>query len=776
MVVSGQQWASGLGQRVAALVVAGMVVVALLDYPTARVGLAVMLVGVAGIALRYPGAWLGALPLLLPIVNLAPWSGRYFFEEYDFLVWVAVAVSLWQGYYQPRRWVGLSLAAWLALGVFTLSYGLALARGLWPLDPLDENAFSSYYSHYNALRVARSWGLALVLLPPLLGLLAEDRDRAKRYFVGGMQLGLLGTGLIVLWERGVVYDLFNSPGLYGKLRNLLDFATPYRISAFFSEMHTGGEAIDGYLALAWPFALLGVFKSRSRVGTILAFAALGLGLYAAVVTFSRATYLAVGVGMVVMLIAVAGRVTARVPRWELLAGLVGIVGLGALALRGYRQGGYLALLGELFAVSAAIGLGYLAPRLDRRVWLSGMVAAPSLAVIAITHAQVSSKWGQVDGSTAVGYALMSTLVLAGFGGWLGSRVRGVVNVRGLCVAAVVVGLGMLVVVPSLFGSRMESRFSEVGSDFQTRYQHWSHALELMDPEPMTWLFGMGLGRFPGVYAYDWERDEGGTFRFVREPGNVVLRLSGGKDLRFGQRLGLAAWEDYVMSFDYRTEAPRAMLYVRVCRRHIVRPYEWNPDCRVFERTVASSQGAWTHIDWPFNIGALGDSVLPLGRQFLLVEISNRRVYDLLSEPPALVDFDNVEVLDNTGQNRLENGDFERGIDYWLPYYDFNHLPWHIKNVWVNVVFEQGGLGVLAFLGLVGYGLWRAWRYRWSEDGIPLVAWGAIWGFLAVGLVGTLMDVPRIMWLCFLVLFLVYGEGRERRRSRRSFRRAHGRME
>ena len=48
---------------------------------------------------------------------------------------------------------------------------------------------------------------------------------------------------------------------------------------------------------------------------------------------------------------------------------------------------------------------------------------------------------------------------------------------------------------------------------------------------------------------------------------------------------------------------------------------------------------------------------------------------------------------------IRNGDFSKGADYWF-FKTHSHLPWHIKNLWVEVLFDQGWFGLATFVGLL----------------------------------------------------------------------------
>lgn len=750
-------------QRVLAIGVFGVLIASVLDYPGYQ---ALLLSGLAAytfLGIRYRGSWLCAFPALLPVLNLASWSGRYFFEEFDLFLLATVGVSLWQGLYDSRRRLRLSLAGGTLILAFLASVSWAVLNGLLPLETLDNNSFSSYYSHYNALRVGRGFFWSLLLVPPLFGAWAEDAEKARNYLATGILIGLLGTGIAVLWERGFLVDLLYGKSRYAIFKSLLDFSTTYRITAMFSEMHTGGEAIDGYLALAWPFAVYGLFNGRSRWLIVASAIGLALGLYSAMVTFSRGTYLSLAVVASVFAMGAAVRFTRRHSPWLAGLGLLGIGGMVGLAIISFREGGILALGALVFGFALATVLAFLGARLGAGILISGNALAVILPLAVIVKAELSSKWAVHSGfGEAFGIALALVAGAFGLAALLGRLARRTLDFRSLGTLVAMLATGLVVLVPPILGSRMEARFADVAKDYGTRTAHWLTALEIMDEDWGTKLFGMGMGTFPRTYLLNRGKDEGGTFSFKSESGNTYLHLSGSQDLRLGQRVGLPANRAYLVSMDYRTTAEAAMIYLRVCRRNIIQLMEWNPECRTFSKNIQSTKDQWEHADWQLDIGDLGATYSRLGRRPLTLEIMNRREYALMMKPIALVDFDNISIQDGDGKEWVENGDFSSGIDHWFPYCDFNHLPWHIKNIWVNLYFEQGIFGVVAFVSLIVYGFAKAFRAARQGDGFALAVLASLLGFLSVGLIGTLIDVPRIMVLFYLLLFTYFYRPRRER--------------
>ena len=76
------------------------------------------------------------------------------------------------------------------------------------------------------------------------------RAQSERWRAG-LVAGLVFASLAILWER------LAFPGL-------LNFSSDYRTTALFWEMHVGGAALDGFLALTAPFAVREVLVARVR--------------------------------------------------------------------------------------------------------------------------------------------------------------------------------------------------------------------------------------------------------------------------------------------------------------------------------------------------------------------------------------------------------------------------------------------------------------------------------------------------------------------------------
>ena len=307
-------------------------------YPLDRVMAGALLAGYGLLVVLRPASWLIIVPAVWPVVDLAPWSGHFHVTESDALILTTLAaLGLREAFAPPpatlkgRAPVKLTLAALALFGLLAASVVISGLRGLYPLPPLDAAALVSYSSGLNALRVGKGFVLAFALIPFLHLAIRRDGDAALERLTRGMMLGLGTCALAALWER------LAFPGL-------TDFANDYRTTALFWEMHVGGAALDAWLMLCFPFAVLALSQARSAPGKALALLVLGIGSYALFTTFSRIVYAALVISLSLLgALALARPASTATPRRPGV-----LVALIAIALLGcglsFPEGGYRALL------------------------------------------------------------------------------------------------------------------------------------------------------------------------------------------------------------------------------------------------------------------------------------------------------------------------------------------------------------------------------------------------------------------------------------------------
>ncbi|MDN3919642.1 hypothetical protein [Roseateles violae] len=334
-----------------------------LHYPLSAPAAVGVWLAVALAALRWwprtPALLLG----LLPIVGFAPWSGWISFEELDLLVlacaaggYAGVALRLAPQQERAPAWRHMLVYSPLVLLLLTLfgaSLLLALQRGIADAGGFVFGWYQGYHEPMNSLRLSKSFFLVALLLPLWKQAGASRPGELSRALLWGMVLALAGCCLAAIWERHA-------------FTGLLDFSTDYRSTALFWEMHVGGAALDGCLALTAPFAVLALLRARTPAQFMAMMLLAMLTAYVCLTTFSRGVYLAVPLGLATLVllrggqrrraIRVAGANTAplmSVPPAAKLGGLLlaaAFVGAAALMFgsSGYR--GLLALLGAMLVL------------------------------------------------------------------------------------------------------------------------------------------------------------------------------------------------------------------------------------------------------------------------------------------------------------------------------------------------------------------------------------------------------------------------------------------
>ncbi|USX24315.1 hypothetical protein NHH73_16945 [Oxalobacteraceae bacterium OTU3CINTB1] len=768
----------------------------LIHYPFRPLAAALAVAAYAALLWWRPALWLLLVPAALPWLDLGTWTGWFYVDELDLMLMATAAVGYWR--LAPCERTGrLPTVAKLLLAAVIAATAIAAVRGLLPLPPLDLNAFVSYNSHYNSLRVAKGLAWALVLLPLLTRSVGPELSGLRTLLTPGMLLGLCCTALIQGWERWLF------PGL-------LNFSTDYRPTASFSAMHTGGAALDAFLALSFPFVacwLLGPTK-HWQLGAALVL--LMMGLFTGFTTFSRDVWLAYAASGVVIGCLVGGpQLAAGKLRPGVLAAMAVLLAvISALLMRSFATGGYrtlgalLVLLGATLltgglpraagwalrprylvwagAAAAALLLLDLALFLAlRKLTVPGWAKAPYLSLAAAGFAAGLAgiaalagprAWREHATALALGaypaLAVACLLVARHWGGMPAALdAAWVVGLGGMiCVtsllfhqplwhigrASVTFGAGaaalLAMAIPVLGSSYMGERISTVAQDWELRTRHWDEALQMMPDDLPTALLGAGLGSYPRTYY--WGNTLGirpGSFRYETDlAGNNYLRMAapvhprGYSDvLRHIQHVRLEPNTNYRISLDVKRGDPKAVVWLAVCERWLLYPQ----NCVSPGRKPTPADGRWQHFDLDFYSAGMGQ------RWGLPVQL------ELASGGQAgIVDIDNVSVrARDGGPELLRNGDFTAGQAGWFFTSDRDHLPWHIKNFYIHTYFEQGWLGTVAMGLLLVYAAGRMARSAWHGRVEAAVFLAALTGALVVGVFDSLFDVPKVQLLFMLLL-------------------------
>ena len=474
---------------------------------------------------------------------------------------------------------------------------------------------------------------------------------------------------------------------------LWNFSGRYRTTALFWEMHVGGAAIDAYLALATPFVAWALWSSRSPLRWAAAAALALLTGYACLTTFSRGVYAAVAGPLVVLGLLLAGRRVGD----EVRAAVLGALWIGVLAL----------------CTAASLALAF-------------------------------DAWGCAGAG----------LVLLGLGGALLVLKRLMPSLRWRPVAALALGVALALEVAVVLGlgSFMRERMAASDRDLGSRLVHWQNGLSLMRG-PADWILGIGLGRLPAAYARAVPGQEfPGDVQFAQSgpgQGSGSVRVFGPKTrsylnglLALTQRVTLRPVLPYRVVFDVRAVS-NADVYLRLCEMHLLYPR----NCQAGFVRVTPGDPEWRHVTV-----RLRGLLLDTGRAW----VPRLGVFSIaVVNAGGVAEFDNVSLVAPDRTEALANRDFSQGLARWFPAAQGYYVPWHIDNLYLEVLIERGVPALLAFLLCMGFALRRLAGAAGRAAPIAPFLAASLCGALCVGVVSSVMDMPRVAFLMLLLtLFAV----------------------
>ena len=320
----------------------------------------------------------------------------------------------------------------------------------------------------------------------------------------------------------------------------------------------------------------------------------------------------------------------------------------------------------------------------------------------------------------------------------------------LLVSLSVVLIVLLCAVPVFKGELMQHRIQVAQQDSQSRHQHWLATIDMMGNDFVSQAFGMGLGSFPRHYFWSNQQSSvPATYSISAENNNQFLKLRGGDALFLGQYISLKALahQTLTVSMDLRSPQGNGSLSVPICEKSL----QYSFKCISTEFKIAARQ--WFHVEKSFDsqeVGAPSNAIATgvLTRPVQLALYAG-------GDPNTVLEIDNLRLTDAQGNDLLANGDFSSGLDRWF-FSTERHNPWHVFNLWVQVLFDMGWLGLIALLALllsVYYRLLRALRH----DRYAPILLASFTGFLVIGYVDSPFDAPRLSFLFFLwVVFALFG--------------------
>lgn len=321
--------------------------------------------------------------------------------------------------------------------------------------------------------------------------------------------------------------------------------------------------------------------------------------------------------------------------------------------------------------------------------------------------------------------------------------------RGATVAlllALFAEVGMVVSV----GSYVLERVSNARDDLDSRIMHWQRGLAALQ-STTDWLLGVGPGRLPSHYAMSGPMEElSGKAYSASESDNLghrnsfVALLGPATNTRIGgqfaltQRVPAPMGGLHMVQMDVRAKE-NADLKIEWCARHLL--YDGN--CQTAQIQVSAGP-TWQ----PVALHLEGE---PTETHWYAPHLALFTLSVLT--PGAKLDIDNIQLLALGDSNLLANGEFSEGLAQWLGSAQSYFLPWHIDNLYLEFLVERGLLGLSVFCLLAIASIWRNISADVHATGYEPYYVAAMTGALFVGMTGSVMDVPRVM---FLLYWLILG--------------------
>jgi hypothetical protein len=401
-------------------------------------------------------------------------------------------------------------------------------------------------------------------------------------------------------------------------------------------------------------------------------------------------------------------------------------------------------------VGAAVGLLILSVRLPLaggRPWWSALRAGAAAVGVGVLLTVVLNEWG---------YPAAAAL-LALLGAWLGWRwhARGRTEGRRLARALLVVVLlaeAAIMLGPDSF---MHARLTQRAQDYESRTAHWTRGLDLRR-SVADHLFGLGWGRLPHHYDRFAPRGE--------FPGRVQWRPASASDSaharlsgpRTRQRIaGLYALTQrvegappYQLAMNLRADRP-LLVHARVCESHLL--YDGSCQAAIIQVKAAADRGG----AWARHQAQLVGPSPSTDRSITRMRVFSLTVLTVGGE----ADIDDVQLVRPSGAVLLVNGDFDRGGAAWLPAAQSYFVPWHIDNLALDLLIEGGWLALAVALALLAA---TARRLLGPAADAPVLApclAASLGGLLCLGLVSSVLDMPRVALLASLLLALSHLPGR-----------------
>ena len=671
------------------------------------------------------------LPSFIILIDLSSWTGRIVFNEFDLLV---APFAFYLGI--KGLLTGKIAKRYLLLGALLLGSLLVNVNFASLYTDITEPLYTNiYYSQAYAFKIVKGFCYGFLLAIHLASYEKTQIHELISTLIKGAVLGSFVLFLVILWERGFLYKLLSFENVWGIAASFLNFSTSYRVTALSSDMHTGGEAYDGILLYLMPLTFLGIqYFNDKRLKLISLLAIFSLG-YCVMVGFTRASYFAVALSIIYLVISQLKLTKAKLD----IKIILGFIGLASGSILLFISKGYSGLI----AIYIIILLFYFLPDFLQR--LSVPFDRPITAIVALIASvfivvTAQSKWAATESSSIVSIIYCFLIVSACA---TQSILRGYSQPMFNKLYSLVGELGVISILCILFtGYQFNARMETVTNDLKTRVDHWLKVAESSEGTTASFIFGNGVGSLPINYltTHPDVVEQVGTFT-IRD--NALI-LSRGQDLTFGQRVNIEPHTDYQIKINVNGYKPER-ISAAICERNAIYSSNFSPNCIGGLINLDENTGSYI---LTANSGKLGGGGLSFFRWPTTFVLKNRYGTD-----PIKVD--SIELTNisssQTNYNLLNNANFEQGMDHWYFYNDFEHLPFHIKNIYLGFFYQVGLIGLFIVL-LVIIKVIATTAQSMSHKIIQRIVIAYLIGMFSFGFFGDPLDSARANILFSLLVF------------------------
>jgi hypothetical protein len=305
------------------------------------------------------------------------------------------------------------------------------------------------------------------------------------------------------------------------------------------------------------------------------------------------------------------------------------------------------------------------------------------------------------------------------------------KIKRLLTISVVITMVIFSAIPVVFGNFAQSRLSSIEHDFNTRLEHWKETINMVDNNWISQSFGMGVGKFPIIYYLtSLEESRSGYYSVINDDGQSYIRLGVGKGLYIDQAITSPLIMPLTVKFKVRVTAGKGQIGFSVCQKWLLASANCN-----WQTSLINQTNKWLDQQVTLDQNQIGIST-----EFSLVPY----FFSFTNTSQAMIDISEIRLVNHQGENLLSNGSFQDGMDHWFFQAD-QHLPWHVKNLFLAIYFDQGLFGFIVFVALLILAVIWAIRTRQEDWALALVA------FIFVGFFDSLIDSPRFFLLLMILL-------------------------